>query len=89
MIMLDPEPDSLRFWSGRGLKDFIGRHNISVADLAIRAGLRPSTVTKIMSCQIEPSLSTAALIYRECRLDDPTVSFSELFFDSPDLWRDL
>jgi transcriptional regulator with XRE-family HTH domain len=87
--MLDPEPDPLRFWSGRGLREFIGKHNISVADLAMRAGLRPSTVTKIMSSQLEPSLSTAALIYRECRLDDPTVSFAELFFDSPDLWRDL
>ncbi len=87
--MLEPEPEPLRSWSGRGLKDFIGKNKISVADLAIRAGLRPSTVIKIMSSQIEPSLSTAALIYRECRLDDPTVSFTELFLDSPNLWREL
>ena len=89
MIMLEPEPEALRFWSGRGLRDFIGKHNISVADLAIRVGLRPSTVSKIMDSQIELSLSTAAMIYRECRLDDPTVSFSDLFIDAPDIWRDL
>jgi transcriptional regulator with XRE-family HTH domain len=89
MIMLDPEPEPLRCWSGRGLREFIGKHNISVADLALRAGLRPSTVSKIMASQLEPSLSTAALIYRECRLDDPSVSFADLFFDSPDVWRDL
>ncbi len=49
--MLEPEPEPLRSWSGRGLKDFIGKNKISVADLAIRAGLRPSTVIKIMSSE--------------------------------------
>ena len=65
MIMLDPEPQPSRIWSGRGLRQFIGKHGISVADLAIRAGLRPSTVLRIMNSQIEPSLSTAILIHRE------------------------
>lgn len=88
MIMLDPEPQPSRIWSGRGLRQFIGKHGISVADLAIRAGLRPSTVLRIMNSQIEPSLSTAILIHRECLLDDPMVSFADLFLDeTPEIWR--
>jgi hypothetical protein len=42
-----------------------------------------------MTSRIEPSISTAALLFRECRLVDPTVSFSDLFFDTPEVRRDL
>ena len=87
--MLDLEPRPTRFWDGRGLSRFVRSHRLSTTDLAQRTGLRPSTVSGVMSSRIEPSISTAALLFRECRLVDPTVSFSDLFFDTPEVRRDL
>jgi transcriptional regulator with XRE-family HTH domain len=90
MIMMEHEPNGQkRFWDGRGLSNFVRSHRLSTTDLALRTGLRPSTVSGIMASRIEPSISTAALIYRECRLVDPTISFSDLFFDAPEVRRDL
>jgi transcriptional regulator with XRE-family HTH domain len=89
VIVLDHESRPARFWDGRGLTRFVRAHRLSTTDLALRTGLRPSTVSGIMSSRIEPSISTAALLFRECRLVDPTVSFSDLFFDTPEVRRDL
>lgn len=87
--MLDHEPRQSRFWDGRGLTRFARMHQLTTTELAMRTGLRPSTVAGIMESTIEPSISTAALLYRECRLVDPMVSFSDLFFDAPEVRRDL
>lgn len=87
--MLDHEPRQSRFWDGRGLTRFVRAHQLTTTEIAMRTGLRPSTVSGIMASKIEPSISTAALIFRECRLVDPTVSFSDLFFDDPEVRRDL
>lgn len=90
MITLDHEPNGQRrYWDGRGLSRFVRTHRLSTTELALRTGLRPSTVSGIMTSRIEPSISTAALIFRECRLVDPMVSFSDLFFDDPEVRRDL
>lgn len=89
MIVLDHDSRPTRFWDGRGLNRFVRAHRLSTTDLALRTGLRPSTVSGIMTSRIEPSISTAALLFRECRLVDPTVSFSDLFFDTPEVRRDL
>ena len=87
--MLDHEPRQSRLWDGRGLTRFVRVHQLTSTELAMRTGLRPSTVSGIMESKIEPSISTAALLYRECRLVDPAISFTDLFFDAPEVRRDL
>lgn len=63
----------------RGLREFMGRHRLDQRELARRAGIHETSISRLFNHPTNPSKATLDAILLACRALEPAIGYDDLF----------